>query len=109
MRTGMAGTRRGSTSATSRRGTGRTTSRTSAPSTSAAGPPGGRYPGTPPPPPDLEPVPTLAELAAQGLARQEVDPRNGTRYYRVSAEGQTILSDSMARNAARSRAWEARG
>jgi len=56
-------------------------------------------------PPDLEHVPTIAELAKRGLARNEA--KSGTRF-RVSPEGQKLIYDAMERNAARCRAWNGR-
>ncbi|MFA8415120.1 hypothetical protein ACEPTV_33280, partial [Burkholderia pseudomallei] len=54
-----------------------------------------------------EPVPTVAELAARGLARLE-PPRKkgGVSAYRISPEGEAILRDTMRRNAERMRAWD---
>jgi hypothetical protein len=56
-------------------------------------------------PPDLEPVPTIKELAKQRLA---IDASGGHgSHYRVTPEGQQMIYDAMARNAERGRAWEA--
>jgi hypothetical protein len=66
-------------------------------------------------PPDYEHVPTVPELARQGLAREQVAKRidkagqtkSDTRYV-VSPKGQQLIVDAMQRNADRSRAWDAR-
>ena len=65
-------------------------------------------------PPDYEQVPTLAELASQGLARErtrrwfdraEGKTKSDTRY-EVSAEGQQMIYDAMRRNAERGRRFD---
>lgn len=59
--------------------------------------------------PDLEPVPTLVELHARGLA--EVVGRNGKKepsHYRATPEGEALIRDAMRRNAERGRAWDRR-
>lgn len=67
-------------------------------------------------PPDLEHVPTVAELAKRGLAhlRQRTyretetfgKPKTDTRY-EITPEGQQLILDAMKRNAERGRAWDA--
>ncbi|NHF62246.1 hypothetical protein [Microcella pacifica] len=54
-------------------------------------------------PPDLERVPTLAELARTGLAEMV-----GKSVFRATPEGEAVLRDTMRRNADRGRAWDAR-
>jgi hypothetical protein len=66
-------------------------------------------------PPDLEHVPTVAELVRQGMARAVTvkyfdaagKPKSDTRYT-VTAKGQQLIDDAMTRNAERGRAWDAR-
>lgn len=50
--------------------------------------------------PELEHVPTVLELAAQGLAR----PVDGGSAYRIEPAGQQLIYDAMKRNAERLKA-----
>lgn len=57
-------------------------------------------------PPDLEPVPTVAELASSGLAIViERTTKGVPSVFRLKPEGQQIINEAMARNAERRRAW----
>lgn len=51
--------------------------------------------------PGHEPVPTVAELAARGLAKDI--SRTSTPSYRISPEGQQLIYDTQRRNALRAR------
>lgn len=56
-------------------------------------------------PEDIEPVPTVPELAKKGLARVVVAGKTAeTSTYSVSPEGYELIHAVMARNAARRRA-----
>lgn len=64
-------------------------------------------------PPDLEHVPTVAELLKRGLVNavvsKQFDPiawksKSETRYT-ISSEGQRLIYDAQKRNAERCRAW----
>ena len=53
-------------------------------------------------PSDYEHVPTVEELASQGLAHLLPAPRKGgTAAYRITPEGEAMLRDTMRRNAER--------
>lgn len=59
--------------------------------------------------PDYEPVPTLPELAARGLARAVAWTSKGApTHHRPTLEGEAELRDAMRRNVARDEAWIAR-
>lgn len=60
-------------------------------------------------PPGYEPVPTLPDLVARGLATVVPDPtgrRGPGTFYRPTPEGEALLRDTMRRNAERMRAWQ---
>ena len=58
-------------------------------------------------PPDLERVPAVTELASSGLAIVlERTTKGVPTVFRLKPEGQQIINDTMARNAARCRAWQ---
>jgi hypothetical protein len=59
--------------------------------------------------PDMERVPTMADLHARGLAT--VVSRNAKgepTHYRAEPEGQAIIHEAMRRNAERGRQWDRR-
>ncbi|WP_448812075.1 hypothetical protein [Agromyces bauzanensis] len=58
-------------------------------------------------PPDLEHVPTVSELALQGLARVQVTNAGGDpKLVTILPEGQRLINEAMHRNAERMRAWQ---
>lgn len=58
-------------------------------------------------PPDYEPVPTVLELAARGLARPAPSKKGQSSAYRILPEGEAIPRDTMRRNAELMKAWSA--
>lgn len=87
-------------SKTGTRGSGTTAPTTSPAPQSAERPPGLSRSDFPP---DLERVPTVAELVGLGLASQV--PESG-KIYRVTKEGHALMGAAMARNAERWRQWQ---
>jgi len=59
-------------------------------------------------PDDYEHVPTVPELARQGLAKMRPGKKGAPSYYRVSPEGEALMKDAMHRNAQRLRAHAGR-